>query len=248
MARSLEGINEKIKRANECICNLDREITAFFDKSKYPVIPNEDDQMFQVVRDYHFDRPIPLRFSVLAGEIVHHLRSSLDHLVWKLSSDSYRLNHPDRIEFPVFDIEPISETQLSRYKRKVEGVTDPNAKALIKSFQPYSAFHPNPQHSPLFVIHEMDRFDKHRELTLFYRVLGRKLGPQGMRAFMEYKQAESPGTLIEYERAVKVDSKITPHVAFREFAGREFESVVPGLRELVDYTALVIEGFEKFFR
>jgi hypothetical protein len=68
-----------------------------------------------------------------------------------------------------------------------------------------------------------------------------------MRAFMKYKQAESPGTLVEYERAVKMDSKITPHVAFREFAGREFESVVPGLRELVSYTEIVISEFERFF-
>jgi hypothetical protein len=248
MKQPLEGINEKIKRSNECICNLDGEIKTFFDQSDYSVIPNQDDEMFQVVADYHLGRPIPLRFSVLAGEIVHHLRSSLDHLIWQLSSSEKQIRDPTGIEFPIFDVEPIRKDELSRYERKVEGVSDANAKTLIKGFQPYSAFRPNPQHSPLFIIHEMDRFDKHRELTLFYRVLGRKLGPEGMRAFMKYKQAESPGTLIEYERAVKVDSKITPHVAFRHFAGREFESVIPGLRELVSYTEFVIEQFGRFFK
>jgi hypothetical protein len=28
--------------------------------------------------------PVPLAFSVCAGEVIHHLRSALDHLVWQL--------------------------------------------------------------------------------------------------------------------------------------------------------------------
>jgi hypothetical protein len=246
MKQQLEGINEKIKRANECICNLDREINSFFSDSKYPVIPNQDDQMFKVVADYHLDRPIPLRFSVLAGEIVHHLRSCYDHLIWHFSDASYRNTHCNLIEFPVFDVKPVSKDELPRYERKIKGVSNAQVKALIQAFQPYNV--PPPRESPLFIIHNMDRFDKHRELVIVFPALARKLGAKAFRALMNYEKAKSPGTRIEYDRAVNVDSEITPHVAFRPFGEREYVSVVPALQELTDYTGLVVEAFEKFVK
>jgi hypothetical protein len=50
-----------------------------------------------------------LRFSVLAGEVIHHLRSCLDHLVWQLSSEPFRSAHSDRIEFPVYERAPVGK-------------------------------------------------------------------------------------------------------------------------------------------
>ena len=246
MKQQLEGIEEKIKRSNECIGHLDREINSFFEQSEHPVIPDQDDKMFQVVADYHLGGPIPLRFSVLAGEIIHHLRSCYDHLIWQLSSDAYRIDHPDRIEFPVLDRTPVRKDELSRYERKVEGISDVDAKALIQQFQPYVG--PHPEDSPLLIIHNMDRFDKHRELVIVFPVLGRKLGAKAFRALMDYEKAKSPGALVEYQQAVKMNSKITPHVAFRQFGSREYESVVPSLRELCHYTEFVIEQFGKFLK
>src|ERR1700761_1924172 len=85
MDHPLSGAYEKLHRAEENIEKLELEITRFFEESKYPVISNENDQLFLEAIDYHGNRKIPIRFSVLAGEIVHHLRSSLDHVAWQLS-------------------------------------------------------------------------------------------------------------------------------------------------------------------
>jgi hypothetical protein len=102
MTDALEGINEKLKRANENILNLEAEITRFFQESKHPIIGNEYKNLLLKKAEYNFSRKIPIRFSVLAGEIINQFRSSLDHIAWPLAIPDERRNHPTKIEFPVF--------------------------------------------------------------------------------------------------------------------------------------------------
>ena len=102
VAHPLDGIQEKLNRADENIGNLNREIVSFFNDGPYPVLPDKDDGLFQEAVDYHSSRIIPQRFSVLAGEIIHHLRSCLDHLAWILSNEEKRVRDPQGIEFPIF--------------------------------------------------------------------------------------------------------------------------------------------------
>jgi hypothetical protein len=85
MSHPLDGCWAKIKRANENIDNLRTEIINFTGSNDYRVVRDVNKE----TRKYTFrafgpDNAIPLRFSVLAGEIIHHLRSSLDHLTWAL--------------------------------------------------------------------------------------------------------------------------------------------------------------------
>jgi hypothetical protein len=80
------GITEKLRRADENIVSLHGEILKFFGESKYPTIPHPDAEEWQEAVDYHKELRIPKRFGVLSGEIVHHLRSCLDHIVWHFSS------------------------------------------------------------------------------------------------------------------------------------------------------------------
>jgi hypothetical protein len=84
------GIAEKLKRVDQNIVNLNTEITAFIDQGEYPTMPHPDDQCWPKAVDYHRNKSIPLRFSVLSGEIIH-LRSALDHIVWYFSSEEARL-------------------------------------------------------------------------------------------------------------------------------------------------------------
>src|SRR5207302_10873159 len=106
MGHPFDGIEEKLKRADQNIRNLDSEMASWIQSSDYPTIPNDNIEVFQKAVDYHAAREMPLRFSVLAGEVVHHLRSCLDHLAWAFSSTKERTEHPTRIEFPVFGSEP----------------------------------------------------------------------------------------------------------------------------------------------
>ena len=158
------GITEKLKRADENIVNLKSEIDVFIQSGKYPVVPHANDKVFHEAVSYHRDRKIPLRFSVLVGEAVHHLRSCLDHIVWHFSDSSARAK-PGSIEFPIFEIQPSDKKEIERYARKIKGITNANVLRLIEEMQPYNVGADVANHL-LLIIHNMDRWDKHRELVI----------------------------------------------------------------------------------
>jgi hypothetical protein len=96
-------------------------------------------------------------FGVRVGEIVHHLRSSLNHLVYDLGDGIYNR----RTEFPIF---------LSRKKFKTAGgpskiqfVRPDTAKTLIVRAQPYHQLRSN---NPLWRVHTLDIIDKHHVLVV----------------------------------------------------------------------------------
>ena len=75
------GVQKNLKRANENIRNLAREVDAFLAEGRYGLSISDDDQkLAEEASSYHRSRPIPPRFSVLAGEAPYNLRSCLDHL------------------------------------------------------------------------------------------------------------------------------------------------------------------------
>jgi hypothetical protein len=99
----LEGVYEKLKRADESIQKLNFEIDDFLIKEGLTSsITTYDVDAFQELVKFHSRAHIPPRFSVIAGEIIHHLRSSLNHIAWLLSSQQYREGKKtgSLIEFP----------------------------------------------------------------------------------------------------------------------------------------------------
>lgn len=232
------GIAEKLKRADENIVKLNHEIIGFFGASKYPIVPNPNTEGWQEAVNYHRNLPIPVRFSVLCGEVVHHLRSCLDHIVWHFSNAAYRLSHENAIQFPVLRTLPVKD-ELSRYERQVKGITNANVLRLIESFQPYHRGN-DAMNDPLCIIHDMDRFDKHRELTLISPIANlmplSSAGDIGIQSLIKFSQGE---TLSEFEIAVaqgaiQKDIKVTPQIAFAQFGNRESEPVIPALVQLSD--------------
>ena len=162
VAHPLDSIKAKIERADKTLHDLNGEIVAFIRAHSDP---------YRIVRefrnqgkDYVFiafgELAVPLRFSVLAGEILYHLRSSLDHLVWKLVEEEG--GTPTRAnQFPICaTAEKFAKTCSQGY---VKGVSD-SAKRLIESVQPYAT--PNPSTSVLAVIEEWCNTDKHRLLLV----------------------------------------------------------------------------------
>ena len=235
------GIAEKLKRTDQNIRNLQAEIDLFFQTSKYPVMPDmHDDRIFDAMK-YHRDRPIPMRFRVLAGEIVHHLRSCLDHVIWEFSSDSYRKEFFYLIEFPVFKSEPVGEKETSRYEGKIKGVTNPDALTLIRNLQPYMTA--DPIDCPLLILHKMDIFDKHRELILFGSNAQINIPASVYAEIMRDKPPNyeiKPGDL---KGKLKANHRDVPQVSFRNFGRRKIQPVVPGLTELYNHIVKIIDGF-----
>jgi hypothetical protein len=231
------GILEKLKRAHENIVNLNTEIGAFFEASNYPIFSDTDSEQWQDAVNYHRDLVIPKRFSVLSGEIAHHLRSCLDYVVWHFSDAGYRTIAENAVEFPVCRKEPLTKDEIGRYERKVKGITNPNVLSLIRDMQPYKRGG-DPENDPVCIVHDMDRFDKHRELTIVAACAGvivpTSAGIEAARAVTKYGQGETL-TGVELGLAhetIKQNAKVSPQVAFAEFGKRKDQFVVPALAQL----------------
>lgn len=240
------GISKKLDRADENIVNLHKEIVSFFEASKYPVLPHPNDKLWQEALDYHKALPIPLRFSVLTGEIVHHLRSCLDHIVWHFSSPAARKAHENTIEFPVYR-KPLTPKQVPRFDGKIQGITNTRVRKLIYDLQP---FHDpaNAATDPLTIVHDMDRFDKHRELVICSACGNAVFPPDTDERIIQlvtaYSQGKSlsPADLRIAQRAVKNDAKMFPQVEFA-YLGQNSGFVVVVLMDLFNAIRDVVIAF-----
>jgi len=163
-AEQLAGVFAKLERADENIHNLNTEVVAFLKECPDGGFGEDKQQAAREFAKFHAGRPIPLGFGVLAGEIVHHLRSALDHIVWLLSTESYRSADEREIGFPILTVRPLTRDKRSVYDRKVAGIASADALRLIEQVQPYNA--PNPLDNPLAIIHDLDRIDKHQTIAL----------------------------------------------------------------------------------
>jgi hypothetical protein len=237
-----EGIREKLVRTDQNICNLQAEVSRFFQECEQPVLPKMNDERHAEAVTYHKTLRIPVRFSVLSGEIIHHLRSCLDHLVWNFSSVSYRESRDGKhIEFPILKTRPLPKDKFTAIKRKIKGVTDCRALKTIYSLQPYRVA--EPAKHPLWMIHDLDITDKHRELVIISgegraETTSRELAVE----FAEYVRGKRGRFTAEFKQEFDKYGKVTPQIAFRDLGWGESKPVIPLLQQLTN-TVRDIVGF-----
>jgi hypothetical protein len=236
----LIGVREKLDRANQNILNLKSEINAFLNERPDSTASDDNKNAGEELFEFWAKRKIPPRFSVIAGEIVHHLRSCLDHIAWILSSDSYRISDERQIAFPIITRKtPWDNDTISRYNRNIKGITDAGALALIAKLQPHHAA--DPADDPIAIVHELNRIDKHHNLVLVITSFN-------MRMTIPVQDAIVIGGYgnMEINRAVlteKVSFQIAPYMAFGQFGKREKQPVIESLTHLFDAIGDVVKMF-----
>ena len=163
----LLGCRAKIERAAENIKAFEKEVVAFIAANTNSCSIKREFR--RNGREYAFiasgELVVPPRFAVIAGEIVHHLRSSLDHLICALVLKNGGV--PTRKhQFPICSTEKHFEESCSRGLLK--GIS-PVAEKLIRSVQPYTA--ESPDDTVLYVIQQYDNLDKHQLLIVVSTVM-----------------------------------------------------------------------------
>jgi hypothetical protein len=241
-----EGIAAKLNRSNENINNLQLEIARFFDDSEYPLLSDKDGKVVREALDYHESRPIPPRFSVLAGEIIHHLRSCLDHIVWHFSDTTYREKRGNIsfIGFPILKEPPTPTNVFTKYERKIKGIRNPRVLALIKQLQPYGR--PDPLDSLLLAIHNLDIIDKHRELVIVLSYGAIKFPINVWQRYADYRSGVPGTSPVDLADELQKNAEIVPQIAFSEFRRGEPEIVIQGLGEMHNHVIKVVEAFDGF--
>ncbi|MFY9674967.1 MAG: hypothetical protein WAK13_10970 [Terriglobales bacterium] len=239
----LAGIEEKLKRADENILNLGVEIGAFIkgrpDTSATDAKGNKTQQWI----NFHKERAIPPRFGMLAGEIVHHWRSCLDHVAWGLSSEGYRRSDETKIAFPILLKTPDKNAQ-ARYDGNVKGIASPAALKLIEDLQPYKGA--NPTDEPLAIIHELDRVDKHHTLVLVVPSFDAKLViPKRLTLGRVIGTFETEEDAFSAVPADSGNFQISRQVSFAEFGQRKNQAVVPSLTHLSHELRNIVRRFSE---
>jgi hypothetical protein len=236
----LGGVYAKLERADESIKYLNSEIAAFLKVPEGGFSKDEEEAFRQVLK--HTRRNIPPRFGVLAGEIVHHLRSSFDHIAWLLSSEVYRKSNETAIAFPIFVEEPRSKEEKASYSRKIEGITNDAAVRLIGEIQPYKAA--NPLDEPLAIIHGLDRVDKHHTLVLIESSWDASLKiPLSIFKWTVITGNTYDKPLPPVPPTNKLEMKFSHQVAFGEFGQRKRQPVIPSLTQLANATRDIVGLF-----
>lgn len=245
---SLNGCWERINRANENIVNLQREIMVFKEIRPYRIIRENDPSPCKLAFRFVDIRPVPPRFSVLAGEIVHHLRSSLDMLLYQLMlvAPLDRRVDPETARRPRPQF-PILVTRTKDYESELQGqigrVSD-SAAALIRGMQPCEPGNGGATDF-LAMLHELDIIDKHRLLT----ALGVGLAPFGDPI---HSMKDGAYFAMTFDIPVPPEVNMEPNIAFeiainepRVFSGKP---LIPTLSEVSDFTGRTLMVFAGEFK
>jgi hypothetical protein len=155
------SIRAKIERADEHVRDLAANIRSFWaTPNRYAFGPEDDPQTGDKVFHIHGnDLTPPLRFSIIVGEVVHNLRSALDHLAWQLVLANGRT--PGRhIQFPIFEEPHTVKEYKTKVDRMIKGASD-GAMRLVKSLNAYKGG----DAPALCIVSALNNVDKHRLLV-----------------------------------------------------------------------------------
>jgi hypothetical protein len=181
---------------------------------------------------------IPMRFSLLAGDIVHNLRTALDYLVYQL----VRLgkNEPTkRTSWPIFVEKPVGR-DLGRYNAAIKGIPKP-FRETIDWFQPYQT-PTNPLRENLALLAELDNTDKHRLVRPGVAILTKSAATHDVVVSVG---AVEPGKELLRRRESIPNSMEFAH--YYELAFWEQHVTLMKLSELAETVDGIIEKFSPFF-
>jgi hypothetical protein len=114
-----------------------------------------DRETNEIVYFGHVLHPPPLRIGVVIGDLIHNLRSALDHLVWQLVL--WNGEQPTRDnQFPVC----LERNDWPRAARRMLAGARSEHVDLVEAVQPYRRI--TPDSAPLARLHALWNEDKHR--------------------------------------------------------------------------------------
>lgn len=197
-----------------------------------------------------------LEHGVMMGDVVHQLRTCLDHIAYAMVKP--RTKDPDilrKVQFPIFD----NSSKLENNHRfivlkRLFGDPSPEITEFRES-QPYKRNPAFPDADHLWIVSELDNIDKHRTILVIsptVTVMGELAGANWNRAFRARKQPVKPGTTtldIGWpipDEPVEVDvHRVIPHIVFAETDGLcDTLSIFPLVREMAKAVSGVIDTFE----
>jgi hypothetical protein len=158
VSEAITGVRAKLARSLEHLVELDEAVGRYLDTKPIDVRRNTHESIPRNVLVFELvlrESP-PLDLSVRAGDVIHQMRSALDHIACELVRASGAT--PSRgTSFPVC-VEPPSEL-------KIRPSVASSALRVVETLQPYRRG-PKAREHPLAILNELWNVDKHRNLHL----------------------------------------------------------------------------------
>ena len=159
----LDAIADRIDRAEEHIGALKVALRAYFESDAYEFRGDYDaySNEFPITGRAQMVEP---RICTLAGEVLHNLRSALDHLAWEL----VRANsgQPDEnTSFPILHVGPTPNKKGIQPPPYISGGVSAAAQVIVGDAQPYKLGTAYAGH-PLWPLQRINIVDKHRHVAI----------------------------------------------------------------------------------
>jgi hypothetical protein len=248
----------KLDRANSHLNLLKGEIESWLQHRPYEISLDKDPETLEEICRIHIVRQPPMEWSILVGEIIYSLRSSLDHAVYALSGLGGKAP-PKGTEFPIFRDEPaFRNTKRPGGLWKARGLS-PAAVEVVDSVQPFRQGGGEPERHILWVLQELCNADKHRSLNLTSTALGASsldlTAAGGVTIQRSQVRADGPvkndavlarwAIDVSGNGKIELEGEIGVDVAFDEAGHAKGERVVNGLIMVGSTVKTVIENFAK---
>jgi len=209
----LEGANFKVGRARVHIEELARDIDAYRQTKPYSLKPDPYEIKSGDAVQITLPETIPPILAVIAGDVLHNLRSALDHLVCKLAIRNGSSTCTG-VSFPFAKNASLFEEEAAR---KIKPLSL-EAQQFIKGLRPYE----DGNHL-LWTLHRLNIIDKHRLLVLVgstvsveiaqesepYRFIDLDLGAAGLRTVPLFKSVAQFSFDVSLREPVEFTEPIT---------------------------------------
>lgn len=236
----------KVERAKKHLCDLETELLAW--RGKYLSIVIQDGNakvpgFFQMSYDPTSRVPmLPANAIAAAGDVVHNLRSALDHLAYQLAVVGTPGTEPNRkVGFPI-------AKDLKTYEcvkvKKVQGMR-PDAIKAIDALQPYKG---GCNGDALWRIHDLDNSNKHRtHFTVAHDYL---LSADWMPGDYLVRTADAPTFpgIEGFDQDVQENMQREMEKTLREPQTVRGNAMLPLLSQLVEFVDNLVADFGPFLK
>lgn len=256
----MDSAKLKVERAKKHIRDLDIVKRKFLETDPYKITSQHQPEMAQLVHYVGKSEPVLADIALIAGDAIHNLRSSLDHLISQLFRAN-KLRLSKRTGYPVCESR---EKYVSEGVRKIKRLR-PEIREVIDASEPY----PGGKGEYLWAIHDLDIEDKHRlfiEMWYFVDRVGRTISPERWQEFipnvpMQYREVVSwlpapatrfpanEGEVLWRDRSrsnTNQDIKFGCDIAFREPEILKGKPIVETLMMLAKAVDGLISSFTPF--
>jgi len=163
----LEGCRAKITRAEFHLVEMRFRVREYLQHAPYRVVGEYQQATGEFVLRAEAVagvQPVPLELTLIAGEVVHQLRSALDHLVFDLVIENTGAEPPGiKSGFPIFKA---VEGYNDRAPAMIRGVADA-AVTRIRGAQPFH-LGDRAEEALTWAVQQLNNTDKHRTIPMTF--------------------------------------------------------------------------------